>query len=108
MDVLGALADDTRRQMVERLARTDLSAGELGDGFDMSQPAVSRHLKVLREAGLVEVESRGKQRVYRLAPDALGEVEQWLADLRRFWTQRLDALGTEIERGKRSRREETS
>jgi DNA-binding transcriptional ArsR family regulator len=108
MDVLAALADDTRRSMVERLARADLSAGELGEGFGISQPAVSRHLKVLRDAALVEVEARGQQRIYRLAPDALGEVEQWLGDVRRFWAQRLDALAIEIERGKRSRRERTS
>jgi DNA-binding transcriptional ArsR family regulator len=108
MDVLAALADDTRRQMVERLAHADLSAGELGEGFGISQPAASRHLKVLRDAGVVAVEARGQQRIYRLAPDVLGEVEQWLADLRRFWAQRLDALATEIERGKRARTKETS
>lgn len=107
MDVLAALADDTRRQIVERLAQADLSAGEVGAGFGISQPAVSRHLKVLRDVGLVEVEARGQQRVYRLAPDVLDEVEQWLADVRRFWEQRLDALATEIERGKRARKEKT-
>jgi DNA-binding transcriptional ArsR family regulator len=108
MDVLAALADDTRRQMVERLAQADLSAGELGEGFGISQPAVSRHLRVLRDAALVEVEARGQQRIYRLAPDALGEVEHWLGDIRRFWAQRFDALATEIERGKRARRKGTS
>jgi DNA-binding transcriptional ArsR family regulator len=108
MEVLAVLADDTRRQMVERLARADLSAGELGDGFGISQPAVSRHLKVLRDAALVEVEVRGQQRIYRLAPGALDELERWVAGLRRFWEQRLDALGTEIERGRRARLKERS
>ena len=104
MDVAAALADDTRLRIVERLAREDLSAGDLAAGFETSRPAVSRHLRVLREAGLVAVEQRGQQRIYRLDPQPLAELETWIADVRRFWSQRLDALDTEIERGKRARR----
>jgi DNA-binding transcriptional ArsR family regulator len=108
MLVAAALADDTRRRIVERLARDDLSAGELASGFDTSRPAVSRHLRVLREAGLVEAEPRGQQRVYRLAPGPLAELQSWLTEVQGFWSQRLDALDTEISRGRASRRRETS
>ncbi len=104
MDVAAALADDTRLRIGERLAREDLSAGALAAGFDTSRPAVSRHLRVLREAGLVAVEQRGQQRIYRLDPKPLAELETWIVDVRRFWSQRLDALDTEIERGQRARR----
>ena len=103
MLVAAALADDTRRRIVERLARGDLSAGALAAGFDTSRPAVSRHLRVLREAGLVESEPRGQQRVYRLAPGPLAELQSWLAEIQDFWSQRLDALDTEIACGRRSR-----
>jgi DNA-binding transcriptional ArsR family regulator len=103
MDAAAALADDTRMRIVERLARSDLSAGELAAGFDTSRPAVSRHLRVLREAGLVSAEQRGQQRIYRLVPQPLEDLETWIAGVRRFWSQRLDALATEVERGKRAR-----
>jgi|SRR4051794_797332 DNA-binding transcriptional ArsR family regulator len=108
MLVAAALADDTRRRIVERLARGDLSAGELAAGFDTSRPAVSRHLRVLRDAGLVKSEARGQQRVYRLAPEPLAELQSWLTELQGFWSQRLDALDTEISRGRASRGREQS
>jgi DNA-binding transcriptional ArsR family regulator len=101
-----ALADPTRRTIVERLAREELTAGEVAALFDVARPGVSRHLRVLREAGLVEAEAVAQRRVYRLAPEALDEVEQWCASVRRFWDHRLDALETEIARGKRARRQE--
>ena len=104
MDALAALADDTRRQIVERLARADLSAGELGTGFDISQPAVSRHLKVLRDAGLVEVRRDAQRRLYRLHAEPLRELDEWLEPYRDLWAQRLDALDTEIARGRRAQR----
>jgi DNA-binding transcriptional ArsR family regulator len=107
MEAAAALADQTRMRIVERLARHDLSAGELAAGFDTSRPAVSRHLRVLREAGLVSVEQRGQQRIYRLVPQPLEDLETWIAGVRRFWSQRLDALATEVERGKRARRHHT-
>ena len=99
-----ALTDPTRRAIVEHLAREELTAGEVAALFDTARPGVSRHLRVLREAGVVEAEAVGQRRVYRLAPGALDEVEQWCRDVRTFWGQRLDALDTEIARGKRSRR----
>ena len=101
-----ALADPTRRTIVERLAREPMTAGEIADLFDLARPGVSRHLRVLREAGLVEAEAVAQRRVYRLAPAALDEVEQWCRSVRAFWDQRLDALETEIARGVRARRRE--
>ena len=99
--MLSVLADDTRRRIVELLAGGERPAGAIAAEFDVSQPAISRHLKVLRESGLVTVEVRGPQRVYRLEPGPLAELDAWLARYRGFWTQRLDALDTEIRRGKR-------
>ncbi len=101
-----ALADPTRRTIVERLAREEMTAGEIAALFDTARPGVSRHLRVLRETGLVEAEAVAQRRVYRLAPGALDEVEQWCLAVRAFWDQRLDALETEIARGKRDRRQE--
>ncbi|MBC9822019.1 helix-turn-helix transcriptional regulator [Terrabacter sp. MAHUQ-38] len=101
-----ALTDPTRRAIVEHLARDELTAGEVAALFDTARPGTSRHLRVLREAGLVEVQPVGQRRVYRLAPAALDEVEQWCRDVRSFWGQRLDALDTEIARGARARRQE--
>jgi DNA-binding transcriptional ArsR family regulator len=101
-----ALTDPTRRAIVERLARDELTAGEVAALFDTARPGISRHLRVLREAGVVEAQAVGQRRVYRLAPAALDEVEQWCRDVRSFWGQRLDALDTEIARGARARRQE--
>jgi DNA-binding transcriptional ArsR family regulator len=100
--LFAVLADDTRRRIVELLAEGERTAGELAAGFAVSQPAVSRHLRVLRESGLVRAEVRGQQRVYSLVADPLVEVDEWLDRYRVFWTQRLDALDTEIRRGRRA------
>ncbi len=100
--LFAVLADDTRRRVVELLAPGERTAGELAAEFAVSQPAVSRHLRVLREAGLVRSEVRGQQRVYSLVTGPLAEVDDWLARYRVLWTQRLDALDTEIHRGRRA------
>jgi DNA-binding transcriptional ArsR family regulator len=102
MDVLAALADDTRRRVVELLAERPRPAGELAAQFAISQPAVSRHLRVLRDCGLVRAEVAGQQRVYHLEAAPLVELDEWLAHLRAFWSQRLDALETELARGRRT------
>ncbi len=104
MDVVAALADPTRRRILELLVAGDVPAGELAEQFPVSRPAVSRHLRVLREAGLVEVRVDGQRRVYSLDPRPLAELDAWLAPYRQFWSQRLDALDTEIRRGRRDRR----
>ena len=99
-----ALADPSRRSIVARLARGPVTAGELAAMFPIARPGVSRHLRVLREAGLVEVRSEAQRRVYSLRPDPLAEIDAWLGTYRVLWEQRLDALHTEIARGKRERR----
>jgi DNA-binding transcriptional ArsR family regulator len=103
VEIWEALADPTRREIVRRLAVGETTAGALAAAFDIARPGVSRHLRVLREAEVVEVREDAQRRIYSLRPDVLDEVEQWCADVRRFWTQRLDALDTEIVRGHRTR-----
>ncbi len=100
MKALEALADPTRLRMIELLARRERSAGELAGEFSISQPGVSKHLRVLREAGLVQVHEDGRRRVYSLDPAPLDELEAWLLRTRKFWTGRLDALERELRRRK--------
>jgi DNA-binding transcriptional ArsR family regulator len=100
---LRALADPSRRTVVERLARGPVTAGELADLLPIARPGVSRHLRVLREAGLVEVRADAQRRVYSLRAEPLAEIDEWLGPYRALWEQRLDALHTEIARGKRGR-----
>ena len=98
MNALAALADPTRRRIVELLAEHDLSAGELAAQFATSRPGISRHLRVLREQGLVRARTQGRRRLYSLDPGPLGELDDWLSRYRAFWTNRLDALETELRR----------
>lgn len=102
--VLQALADENRRAVLEILRDHPASAGELAGALPIARPGVSRHLRVLRAAGLVEVERRAQWRIYRLRPEPLAEVDTWLGGYRALWEQRLDSLRTEIARGKRERR----
>ncbi|HEY6277376.1 MAG TPA: metalloregulator ArsR/SmtB family transcription factor [Streptosporangiaceae bacterium] len=102
--VLRALADPSRRALLETLAGGPATAGELAALLPIARPGVSRHLRVLREAGLVEVRPDAQRRVYRLRPQPLAEVDDWLARYRALWEQRLDALHIEVARGKRERR----
>ena len=92
MDTFTALADPTRRRIIESLAAGETSFGELADKFEMSRPAVSQHLKVLREAGIVAARVDAQRRIYRLNDDSLEEVEAWLGKVRDFWSSRLDKL----------------
>jgi DNA-binding transcriptional ArsR family regulator len=96
MQSLLAIADPTRRRIVELLAVRERSAGELVDEFDMSAPAISQHLKVLREAGLVTVRAEGQSRIQTLNPGGLGDLESWLEKTRSVWSRRLDALEREL------------
>jgi len=96
--VFAALADPTRRRLLELLAAGERSAGSLADEFAISRPAVSRHLRVLREAGLVRARGEGQRRLYSVDLGPLDEVDAWLARWRSFWAQRLDALDTELRR----------
>ena len=103
VDALTALADPTRRRLVALLARGEVAAGELAERFPVSRPAISRHLRVLREAGLVRSRTEGKRRLYALDPRPLRELDDWLEPYRDLWAQRRDALDTEIARGRRAR-----
>jgi DNA-binding transcriptional ArsR family regulator len=96
MQSLLAIADPTRRRIVELLAVRERTAGELVDEFDMSAPAISQHLKVLREAGLVTVRAEGQSRIQSLNPEGLGDLESWLEKTRSVWSRRLDALEREL------------
>lgn len=102
-----ALADDSRRTLLETLAGGPATAGELAAKLPIARPGVSRHLRVLREAGLVDVHREGQRRIYELRPEPLAEVDEWLSRYRALWEQRLDALHTEVARGKRERRSTT-
>ncbi len=102
--VLRALADESRRTIVETLAGGPATAGELAALLPIARPGVSRHLRVLREAGLVEARQQAQRRIYGLRTDPLAEVDEWLGRYRTLWDQRLDALHTEVARGKRERR----
>ena len=97
MDRFIALSDPTRRRIIEMLGERALPAGEIGGQFSVSPPAISQHLKVLREAGLVRVTVDGQRRIYSLDPDGLDEIEAWLGRVRAFWSRRLDALETELK-----------
>lgn len=92
MDPFTALSDPTRRSIIESLARGESSFGDLADRFEMSRPAVSQHLKVLREAGIVTVRADAQRRIYRLSDRGLDDVEAWLGKVRDFWNRRLDTL----------------
>jgi DNA-binding transcriptional ArsR family regulator len=86
MQGFAALADPTRRKIVEMLAVRELPAGEIARRFDMTAPAVSQHLKLLRDAGLVHVRRDAQRRIYALNPTGLAELDEWLARFRRFWS----------------------
>jgi DNA-binding transcriptional ArsR family regulator len=92
MSAYAALAEPHRRQILDLLRKGEQPAGDLVGRLELSQPGVSKHLKVLREAGLVVVRTAGKQRFYALRPEPLVEVDQWLEPYRAFWSNRLDIL----------------
>jgi len=106
------LGDPVRRRILELLSHGERPAGAVTDAiraeFGISQPAVSQHLRVLREAGFATVRAEGTRRLYAVDSTPLREVDVWLEPFRPFWNQRLDALATELARGKRERRTRTS
>lgn len=108
MHALDILGDPVRRRILELLAEGERSAGEIGDvvqrEFGISQPAVSQHLRVLRESGFATVRPEGTRRLYAIDPEPLETAASWFDPFRRFWQPHLDALGTELARGRRARR----
>ena len=102
MDKFTALADPTRRKIIEMLAKDgQLSATEISERFPVSPQAISQHLKVLREAQLVQVEKRAQQRIYQINPGAMLELEEWAQQLRQLWSRRFDTLEQVLEKEKR-------
>ncbi len=97
-DVFLPIADPTRRAILHRLAGGGRTAGELGAPFEASQSAISQHLGILRDAGLVRARSEGRQRVYALRPSPLKKVARWVGHYEKFWNERLDALGEHLDR----------
>jgi DNA-binding transcriptional ArsR family regulator len=96
-DVLTILAEPTRRRILDLLLEAPRSVGELVGALDATQPTTSKHLRVLREAGLVHVHPDAQRRVYRLRPERLAELDAWLAPYRRLWEGRLDALEAHLD-----------
>jgi DNA-binding transcriptional ArsR family regulator len=94
------LAEPQRRRILDLLREGERPVGELVDRLEISQPGVSKHLRVLRDAGLVSVRPEGQRRWYGLRPEALAEVDRWLAPYRRLWGRRLDALERHLDEGK--------
>jgi len=100
--MFSALADPTRRKIIEILATNgQLSATEICEKFPVSSPAISQHLKILREAELVQVEKRAQQRIYQLNPKALLVLQDWTQQMTRLWNQRFDALEKVLEAEKK-------
>ncbi|MBN9606789.1 MAG: winged helix-turn-helix transcriptional regulator [Actinomycetales bacterium] len=102
--VLAAVADPNRRVILDALRERPRAVGELAELLPIAQSGVSRHLAILRDAGLVESSSDAQRRIYRLTPAPLGELDRWLAPYRDRWLQSFDALHTEIARGRRTAR----
>lgn len=107
MHAFDVIGDPVRRRIIELLATGEHSSGAVVEviarEFGLSQPGVSQHLKILRENGFASVRREGTRRLYAIDTAPLEEIDAWLEPLRVFWTQRLDALGTEIARGQRAR-----
>ncbi|MBM0105261.1 winged helix-turn-helix transcriptional regulator [Steroidobacter sp. S1-65] len=98
MSIFAALADPTRRGIVESLARGALSSGEIAERFDISASAISQHLKVLREAQVVRVRAEAQRRIYELDPHGVAELSRWVEELKGFWAPRFDALEAELRK----------
>jgi DNA-binding transcriptional ArsR family regulator len=102
--VLRALSDSSRRTVLDALSRGPATVGELAALLPIARPGVSRHLRVLRESGLVDVRSEAQFRVYELRTEPLALLDEWLGSYRSLWEQRMDALTTEVARGKNEKR----
>lgn len=102
MDMYSALAEPTRRTILEMLAASGkLSATAIYDRFDVSHPAISQHLKILRDTNLVTVEKKAQQRLYQINPDSLSQIEDWLQKLQKKWNPRFDRLDNLLENEKK-------
>jgi len=98
MRSLNVLADPTRQRIVEMLATGSLSSGDIARRFDVSAPAISQHLRMLRDARLVRVRAQAQKRFYELDPEGVGELADWITRIRSFWSEKLDALEDELRK----------
>jgi DNA-binding transcriptional ArsR family regulator len=98
MRSLNVLADPTRQRIVEMLAAGSMSSGDIARRFDVSAPAISQHLRALRDAKLVRVRAQAQKRFYELDPVGVGELASWIARIRGFWSEKLDALEQELRK----------
>ena len=98
MRSLNVLADPTRQRIVEMLATGSMSSGDIARRFDVSAPAISQHLRTLRDAKLVRVRAQAQKRFYELDPEGVGELADWIARIRGFWSEKLDALEQELRK----------
>ena len=96
-DIFQAIADPTRRALLDRLRAGEQAVKQLAEPFAMSLPAISQHLQILCEAGLVQMRKSGRQRLYRLNPEPLKQVSEWISCYEQFWQNKLDALGNYLE-----------
>ena len=96
-DVFQAIADPTRRAIIGMIARQPTNVNTIADQFDVTRQAISLHLKILSECGLLYVRQRGRERICEARLEALGEVNAWVSQYKRFWTQKLDALETYLD-----------
>jgi DNA-binding transcriptional ArsR family regulator len=103
-DVFHAIADGTRRRMIDVLSQGEASVSEIVERFEISQPSISEHLRILREAGLVTVRQLGRQRLYRIQAEPLRDVSDWIGHYEKFWDEKFEALGKHLEKrhGKKS------
>jgi DNA-binding transcriptional ArsR family regulator len=97
VDAFTVIAEPTRRRILDNLRDAERSVGELADALAISQPAMSKHLKVLREAGFVSCRTAAQQRIYRIEPAPLATLDDWLAPYRQLWHRHLDALGRHLD-----------
>ncbi|MBL8161040.1 MAG: helix-turn-helix transcriptional regulator [Anaerolineae bacterium] len=107
LDVFTAIAHPVRRQILDRLAQGDLTVTELAQPFDVSRSAISQHLSILLESGLVTMQRQGREHTYRLRPENLNEVQRWISQYERFWAARLDALEAFLDQQAEDQPDET-
>jgi DNA-binding transcriptional ArsR family regulator len=104
-DVFEILGEPSRRRIVDRLRSGEQSVGDLVDSVDIAQSGVSRHLRILSEAGFVQVRADGQRRLYSLRPEPFQEIDRWMDDYRQLWEERLDVMGKALEERRRTRDE---
>jgi DNA-binding transcriptional ArsR family regulator len=100
MDVFQAIADPTRREIIQLLSQGRMNVNRVAEQFEISRPAVSKHIKILTECGLIEIVQEGRERLCEAKLENLGEVDQWMAQYRSFWMKQMDALGHYLEKNK--------